>query len=93
MAYGRGTTHDVDLFRVDTEFLDAVQGHNAEGLIDLPKIDVSGLNASLLKRHPARRHGASPHDGGIYAREADGTDGGQGFDALRFSGVLGHEDH
>src|SRR5665811_2332955 len=40
MADGDSAALDIDLFRVDAELLDCIQGNDGEGLVDLPVIDV-----------------------------------------------------
>ena len=93
MADGRGPAHDVDPIRIYPELFYAVQCNDAKCLVDLPEVNVGGFKTGLVQGHPARRHGPGTHNGRIHSGKAYGADGGQGFNALLLSGLLGHKQH
>src|SRR3954471_16241457 len=92
VADGDGAAVDVDPLLVDAEHADRVQRHGRERLVDLPQVDVAGLQAGLLERQLRRVGGRAGEVGEFVGHGGLRDDRGQHLLALAVGPLVGGDD-
>src|SRR5215213_2102232 len=92
VADGDRAAVDIHALLVDAEHPDRVQRHGGERLVDLPQVDVAGLQARLLERQLGRVGGRAREVGELVGDGRLGDDRGEDLLALPLGPLVRGDD-